>query len=50
MVRHKQHEQWQRIRALIGQYPEGIGLQAIIDTLNHGFEAGSDSEAPPRRT
>jgi Fic family protein len=50
MVKHKQHERWQRIGAIIGQHPEGIGLQAIIDTLNHGFEAGTEYEAPPRRT
>lgn len=50
MVKHKQSEQWQRIGALIAQHPEGIGLQAIIDALNHSVETGSEFAAPPRRT
>lgn len=54
MVKHKQGEQWQRIRALIALHPEGIGLQAIVDglspTLSHGPETGGEFAVPPRRT
>lgn len=61
MAKHRQQdqEQWQRIEPFIALHPNGIGLQGIIDALNHGIKVDgleADTEidsalgAPPRRT
>jgi len=50
MAKNKRQELWPRIEGFIAQHPEGVGVQAILDALNHSFDAGSELGAPPRRT